>query len=574
MSAEPELKVYSWRFAMVSVCLVSAVIALGWRVIELQVIDRGFLQSEGNARVVRTERVAATRGVILDRRGEPLAVSTLVSSIWADPTKVPADQKLYRQLADELGISARKLEKKLHPEREFVYLRRHVLPELAERVMALDIPGIFETREARRYYPAGEAVAHVVGMTNVDDQGQEGLELAYDKLLAGHAGSRQLLKDRRGRTIRNLRVIESAQSGQDLQTTIDMRLQYFAYRELKAAVRQHRAQGGSVVMLDVESGEVLAMANQPSFNPNDRSHIKVADMRNRAVTDAYEPGSTVKPFTVAAALETGRYHPATRLDTSPGQFRVGKKIVRDHRDYGVLDIAGILAKSSNVGVTRLALDLKAGSLRDLFQQLGFGEMLGVGYPGENTGYLPSRVRWKPIETATLSYGYGLSVSPLQLADAYLTLANHGVRRSVHLVRPQASREPVQAMSPRVADKVLSMLEGVTVDGGTGTRAAVPGYRIAGKTGTTHKVGREGYRGDQYVAVFAGVAPVSSPRLVCVVVVDQPRGDKYYGGEVAAPVFSRVTGEALRILNVAPDKVDTRVVHHDAVRGIRDQNADA
>lgn len=571
MTAETEARVYPVRFGIVTLCLVLAAVALVWRVVELQVIDRGFLKRQGDARVVRTEQVPATRGVILDRHGEPLAVSTLVSSIWADPTQVPADTARSSRLAKALEISTGELAQKLGSDREFVYLRRHVLPELAERILALDIPGVFEIRESRRYYPAGEVAAHIVGMTNVDDQGQEGLELAYDQLLTGHPGSRQFLKDRRGRTIRNLRVIEPAYSGQDLQTTIDMRLQYFAYRELKAAVRQHRAQGGSVVILDVGSGEVLAMANQPSFNPNDRARMKVSHMRNRAVTDAYEPGSTVKPFTVAAALETGRYHPATRLDTSPGQYKVGSKIVRDHTNYGVLDIAGILAKSSNIGVSRLALDLKPGSLRALFQQLGFGEMLGVGYPGENAGFLPSRVRWKPIETATLSYGYGLSVSPLQLADAYLTLANGGIRKTVHMVWPQAARDEVRTMSPGVADKVLTMLEGVTIDGGTGTRAAVPGYRIAGKTGTTHKVGRQGYREDEYVAVFAGIAPASNPRLVCVVVVDQPRGDKYYGGEVAAPVFARVTGEALRILNVAPDKVETRIVLQD--RGVAGANAD-
>ncbi len=568
---------YPMRLALVSVCLCTALGTLLWRVVDLQINDRAFLQGQGDARVVRTEPIPGHRGMIVDRRGEPLAVSTTVASIWADPSLLDPDEVPLGELAASLEMAEESLRERVRAfaGKRFVYLRRHMQPAAAERVMELGVPGVSVRREYRRFYPAAEVAAHVVGITDIDDRGQEGLELAYEQVLAGTPGAKQVVKDRRGRVVRRLRTLRAADPGEDLQTTIDLRIQYFAYRELKSAVRQHRARGGSMVLIDVPTGEILAMVNQPSFNPNDRRDMKVAYLRNRAITDSLEPGSTVKPFTVAAALATGRYHPATLLNTSPGHMRVDGKTVRDHRDYGMLDIRDILAKSSNVGITRLALDIGPQRVREVFGQVGFGESTGTGYPGEDSGMLPSRRKWKDIQTATLSFGYGLSATPLQIAQAYATLAAGGVRRPVSLVRAAAGPEPWRVMEVKIANRVLGMLENVTEEGGTGTRAGVSGYRVAGKTGTVHKVdGKGGYAEDDYVAMFAGVVPASRPRLAGVVVIDGPRGEKYYGGEVAAPVFARIMGDALRILNVPPDAAGNRLVRRGTEPVARDKNADA
>ncbi len=557
---QQETATHGWRIGFLGVVLGAAAVVLVGRVAHLQVLQQDFLQDEGQARVVRTERMEAHRGFILDRRGEPLAVSTSVETLWADPVQLETAAERLPELAAALGMDAAKLERSLadHAGRRFMYLRRHMTPDAAGQVVALRVPGVYARREHRRYYPAGEVAAHVVGITNIDDAGQEGLELAYDRSLAGTAGRKEVVKDRYGRVIRSLRVLDAPRPGQDLRTTLDMRIQYFAYRELKAAVRQHRARSGSLVVLDVNNGDVLAMVNQPSVNPNDRGRLNLAALRNRAMVDTFEPGSTVKPFTVAAALEQGGVYPATRINTSPGWMRVGRKTIRDHHDYGILDLGGILTKSSNIGVTRLALDMPAEKLRGMFHRVGFGTASGTSFPGEESGVLPSRRRWKDLEVATLAYGYGLSVTPLKLAESYMVLANGGVYRPVRLVQGGARQEPVRVMDARIAGQVLNMLAGVVRTGGTGTRAAVAGYQVAGKTGTVHKVGRGGYEESEYMSVFAGVAPLSRPRLAVVVLVDRPSGEKYYGGEVAAPVFSRVVTNALRILNVAPDATPARV----------------
>ncbi|WP_327124740.1 peptidoglycan D,D-transpeptidase FtsI family protein [Nitrincola sp. A-D6] len=439
-----------------------------------------------------------------------------------------------------------------HSERRFLYLRRQVTPEVAESVRLLGIPGINVDREYRRFYPAGEVAAHLVGFTNVDGDGQEGMELAFEQWLSGEHGSKLVMRDRVGRTIRHIRSIKDAHQGDELQLSIDLRLQYMAYRELKAVVEAHQADAGSVVILDTHTGEVLAMVNQPSYNPNDRSRLEPAALRNRAMTDLFEPGSTVKPMTVASALMTGRYTPETVVHTSPGTMRVRSATIRDFRDYGDLDLTGIITKSSNVGVVKLVMDMEHDRLTRLMHNFGIGQMSMTGFPGERTGYLPQLTERQVVERATLSYGYGLSVTPLQLAQAYIPFASDGIFHPVSLLKkdPDAG---TRVMPQGVGNQVLQMMETVIGPQGTARRAAVEGYRVAGKTGTVHRIGGSGYNREEYTTVFAGIAPVSDPRLAIVVMVDNPKGREIYGGEVAAPVFARVAAGALRLLNLDPDR---------------------
>lgn len=438
--------------------------------------------------------------------------------------------------------------------REFVYIKRHINPELAQQVMALDIPGIFLQREYRRYYPAGEVTAHIVGFTNVDDAGQEGLELAYDSWLRGKPGSKRVIKDRLGRVIENVESIEAPAPGMDLHLSIDRRIQYLAYRELKAAILQHNARSGSAVILDVKTGEVVAMVNQPSFNPNNRGTLRSEYYRNRAVTDVFEPGSTIKPFTIAAALETGKFHPSTFIDTSPGFYKVGKSTVRDIRNFGNIDITTIIQKSSNVGASKIALSLEPQQLWNMFSRVGFGSLSGSGFPGEVGGLLTDHWRWHEIERATLSFGYGLSVTPLQLAQAYSVLADRGQMKPVSFLRVDQIPRTESVIDAKITQQVLAMMEKVTADGGTGTMARIMGYHIAGKTGTVQKSGVGGYSDEHYIAMFAGIAPASKPRLAMVVIINEPRNKEYYGGQVAAPVFASVMAGALRLMGIAPDDV--------------------
>lgn len=543
-----------WRLWMVLILLLLVAVAIVARMLSLYVTEQEFLQNQGNARTLRSEQVPAHRGIITDRHGEALAVSAPVATIWADPAKTDLQHMSMTQLARLLKTDKRKLLGKLTSSRSrrFMYLQRQMDPDLAEEIRALRIPGIHVDRDYKRYYPAAEVATHLVGFTNLDGKGQEGLELAYDEWLQAESGKQLVLKDRLGRTIKHINEISPAQHGNDIQLSIDLRLQYLAYRELKTAVKAHKADGGSLVMLDAATGEILAMVNQPSYNPNDPRQRISSALRNRALTDTFEPGSTVKPMTVASALMSGRYKPSTQVDTSPGYIRVKGKTIRDHRNYGEIDVSTIITKSSNVGVTKLSLSLPEGSVRTLFQNIGLGQATGLGYPGESSGFLPYLNERQKIERATLSYGYGLSVTPLQLAQSYLALANDGVINPVSLVTGQGSGDSVRVMPAQVARDVRKMMETVISVKGTGRRAAVPGYRVAGKTGTVHKVGSGGYIDDQYISVFAGIAPASNPRLVTVVMVDNPKGQEYYGGEVAAPVFSRAVGGALRLLNVPPD----------------------
>jgi cell division protein FtsI (penicillin-binding protein 3) len=554
MSHQVHKPATEFRFTLVIAGVLFVSLVLAWRAVDLHVFRKDFLQNQGDARYLRVVPIAAHRGMISDRNGEPLAISTPVDSVWVQPAAFREAHHAWPKLARLLHLDLGRLQRKVlaREDREFVYLKRHISPELADRVMALGIPGVNLQREYQRYYPAGEVMAHVVGFTDVDDQGQEGLELAYNDWLQGVAGSQRVLKDRLGRVVRHVEQISRPEPGRNLVLSIDQRLQYLAYRELKRAVLQHKARSGSAVVLDVQTGEVLAMVNQPSYNPNNRGQFKGSQTRNRAVTDVLEPGSTVKPFTIAAALESGQFRPTTRIDTTPGQYKVGNAMVRDTRNYGRISVATVIKKSSNVGASKIALALPDKTLWKAYARLGFGVTSGSGFPGEASGLLSHARHWRDIEKATLAFGYGLSVTPLQLARAYSSLAADGLLRPVSFLRLDEPTPGKQIIPARVARQLRPMLESVVETGGTGTRARVSGYRVAGKTGTVKKAIAGGYSDDRYIAVFAGFAPASLPRLAMVVTVNEPRDGVYYGGEVAAPVFARVMAGALRMLNIPPD----------------------
>ncbi|MBV6418540.1 MAG: Peptidoglycan D,D-transpeptidase FtsI [Steroidobacteraceae bacterium] len=556
---EPAPRSFRLRLWTVFGVLALAACGLLWRAVDLQLMDHGFLAGQGDARFSRVATIAAHRGTVTDRYGEPLAVSTPVDSVWVNPKELaPATEQLPR-LAKALQLDRNDLARRVtsNLDREFLYLRRHMQPADAAKIMALGVPGVYLVREYRRYYPSGEVVGHLLGFTNVDDAGQEGIELAFDHWLAGEDGAKRVIQDRYGRVVQDVESIRPVRPGRDLVLSIDLRIQYLAYRELKAAIREQRAKSGSVIVLDVDTGEVLAMVNQPAYNPNDRDQINARTYRNRAATDILEPGSSIKPFVVAAALASGKYNERSIVDTSPGFIRVGVKPIEDKHNLGRINLATILAKSSNVGMTRVALSLDPEQLWTTLTKLGFGQVTTSGYPGESAGLLPHWSHWRPIGIATLSYGYGLSVTPLQLAHAYATIGGGGLSRPVSFLRVDAAPVGDRVLDERVSRSLVHMLESVVTPEGTGLRAAIPGYRVAGKTGTAWKSNAGGYSTDRYMAVFGGVAPATNPRLAAVVIIDEPGAGRYYGGDVAAPVFSRVVGGALRLLAVAPDAaIDT------------------
>ncbi|MBV8909834.1 MAG: penicillin-binding protein 2 [Gammaproteobacteria bacterium] len=546
---------FRWRAALLMGLLVTSAVALLWRAVDLQLVDHGFLARQGDARFSRVLDIAAHRGTITDRFGEPLAVSTPVDSLWVNPRELAAATDQIPRLAAALRLDRQELARRVTSslDREFLYLARHLQPSEAARIKGLGIPGVYSAREYRRYYPAGEVTGHLLGFTNIDDAGQEGLELAFDHWLAGEDGAKRVIQDRHGRIVQNVESIRPARPGRDLVLSIDLRIQYLAYRELKAAIRDQRARAGSVVLLDVTTGEVLAMVNQPAYNPNDREQIEAAAYRNRAATDIFEPGSSIKPFFVAAGLASGRYDDHSIIDTSPGFLKVGVKIFEDEHNLGAIDIATVLAKSSNVGMGHIALALPPREIWSTLTALGFGEVTTSGYPGESAGLLPPYAQWRPIGIVTMSHGYGLSVTPLQLAHAYSTIGALGTARPVSFLRVEASPPGERALALPVCHELLGMLESVVAAEGTGKLAAIPGYRVSGKTGTAWKATAGGYSTDRYMAVFGGVAPATAPRLAAVVVIDEPSAGQHRGGQVAAPVYSRVVGGALRLLAVAPDQ---------------------
>lgn len=548
-----------WRHWLVLGLLGVGGVALIGRAVYLQVIDQDFLEKQGDARILRVAKLSANRGMVLDRNGEALAVSTPVDTVWADPRKLAEAPHEFPRLAKVLGRDPQWLARRVTSslDREFVYLVRHMRPQDAARVKALGIPGVDTLREYRRYYPAGEVTGHLLGFTNVDDVGQEGLELAFDQWLGGEPGAKRVMRDSLGRTIEDIEQLKAPRPGQDLYTSIDLRVQYLAYRELKAAVQANHARSGSVVVIDIATGEVLAMVNQPAFNPNDREQYAASRYRNRATNDFFEPGSSIKPFVVAAGMETGRFHADTLIDTGPGMMRVGIKTVKDKHNLGTIDVTTVLAKSSNVGVVKIALSLKPGEMWQAFDKFGFGRVSGSGFPGESAGILTGHEHWRSIGQATMSYGYGLSVTPLQLAQAYAVLGSGGIRRPVSLRKLDAPPQGERVFDEEVARELVRMMESVVSDAGTARRAAVMGYRVAGKTGTAWKASETGgYSTNKYMAVFGGVVPASNPRLAAVVVIDEPTRGAYYGGEVAAPVFASVMSGALRLLAVPPDNLQS------------------
>lgn len=554
------VKLPVWRARVLIGVLLLWFLGLMARALYLQGWDNNFLRQKGDARYSRVIELTAHRGMITDRQGEPLAISTPVESVSASPRDVEITPAKLAQLSRILDVSQSELNSRLsQSQRDFVYLKRQLPPETAERVVQLSIPGIFLQREYRRYYPAGEVVAHLLGFTGVDDNGQEGVELAFQSWLAGEPGSRRVIKDRLGHIVEDVESIKAPQEGRDLTLSIDRKIQYLAYRELKSAVELHRAKAGAIVVLDAKTGELLALANLPAYNPNNRVQMNGGKTRNRAVTDTYEPGSTLKPFTIATALEAGTVKPDTPIQTAPGFFSIGPATIHDAHTEGVLTVAQVIQKSSNVGAAKIALGLRPELMWDMFDRVGFGKPPHVGFPGEASGRLRPYKTWRPIEQATMAYGHGISVSLLQLARAYTAFADNGMLKPLSLLKLDMPPAGQRVFSPETALAVRKMLELVVQPGGTAPEAQVVGYRVAGKTGTAHKEEDGHYSSDHYIASFVGMAPASDPRLIIAVMIDQPSDGKYYGGTVAAPVFSQVMAGALRLLSVPPDAPNVPII---------------
>ncbi len=546
----------TWRLTVVWILLAIALIGLIWRLLDLGVFSRHFLLKASKARILRTVSIPAYRGIIMDALGTPLAVSTRVESVWVNPQYFKATSQQLDELSKLLGISADHIEHKVQrfSQREFVYLKRAIPPPLAKKIKALAISGLFFQQEFRRYYPEEEISAHLVGFTNIDDRGQEGIELAFDDWLKGSPGVERVVKDRLGNVIDELDLLQQPVQGKNLQLSIDHRIQYLAYRSLKETVDHYHAVSGSAVVLNVETGEVLAMVNQPSYNPNNRHHTKVDWYRNRAMTDMFEPGSVIKPLTIALALNSGQYTPNTKIDTDSGWMKIGGYRIRDDLNYGVVSLTELLQKSSNIAAAKVLLSLPPEDYWNLLKALGFGRRSGTGFPGEASGQLTPQTSWVPSVLATLSYGYGLSVTPLQLAHAYSVIASGGLSRPISLLKVEPDKVVSTRILPKaVAINLVDMLETVVRKGGTGTRAQIPGYQVAGKTGTAYIATAKGYDHHRYMSSFVGVAPASDPKLVVVVVVREPQG-QHFGGIVAAPTFAKIMAGALRLRNVPPDAV--------------------
>ncbi|MDF3238502.1 peptidoglycan D,D-transpeptidase FtsI family protein [Pseudomonas veronii] len=551
---------YPWRFRLMLGLLALMVGAITWRIIDLQVVDRDFLIGQGDARSLRHIPIPAHRGLITDRNGEPLAVSTPVTTLWANAKELQVAKDRWPQLAAALGQDPKALAERLEAQanKEFIYLVRGLTPEQGQQVLDLKVPGVYGIEEFRRFYPAGETTAHMVGFTDIDDHGREGIELAYDEWLAGVPGKRQVIKDRRGRLIKDVQVTKNAKAGKPLALSIDLRLQYLANRELRNAIIENGAKAGSLVIMDVKTGEILAMVNQPTYNPNNRRNLQPAMMRNRAMIDVFEPGSTMKAISMSAALETGRWKPSDKVEVYPGTLQLGKYTIRDvSRTEGpVLDLTGILINSSNVGMSKVAFDIGGETIYHLAQKIGLGQPTGLDFPGERVGNLPNYRDWKKAETATLSYGYGLSVTAIQLAHAFSVLANNGRMVPLSLIHVDEAPKATQVIPESVAKTMQGMLQQV-IEAPRGVfRAQVPAYHVAGKSGTARKtsVGTKGYAENSYRSLFAGFGPMSDPRYAIVVVIDEPSKAGYFGGLVSAPVFSKVMSGTLRLMNITPDNL--------------------
>jgi len=554
-----------WRSRLLGAFILLSFLGLVVRAIYLQGMHNDFLQQKGESRYSRVIEISAHRGMITDRHGEPLAISTPVESVWASPRGMDATPGQLKKLANLIRMDVAEVRKRISdPKRDFVYLRRHLPPDITAKVVELNITGIFLKREFRRYYPTGELTAHMLGFTDIDDNGQEGIELGWQDTLAGKPGSRRVIKDRKGRIVEDVESILEPKPGQDIALSIDSKIQYLAYRELKQAVEINKAKAGEIVVLDTQTGEVLALANLPTFNPNNRIKINSGRARNRVLTDVFEPGSTLKPFTVAAALEAGGINPDTIFQTAPGTLTIGKATIRDAHRQGPLTVEQVIQKSSNVGSAKIALTLPPQTLWEIFSRSGFGESTGSGFPGEVKGKLRPYQTWRPIEQATMSYGHGIAVNLLQLARAYTLFSEEGELKPVSLLKINTPAVGKQVISRETALAVSKMLEMVVKPGGTAPLAQISGYRVAGKTGTSHKIEGKGYAKNRYIATFVGYAPASKPRLIIAVMLDEPSAGRYYGGTVAAPVFRQVMAGALRILNVPHDVPINNVVLSPAI----------
>ena len=562
---------FSGRHVFLQGILVLLFLGMAGRAVYLHVFDKDFLRKQGDARVLRTETINAHRGMITDRNGVPLAISTPVMSLWVNPKEVyelaHPDQTVKRpkkpmildvaELAIAVGLEPAELNARIakNAKKEFVYIKRHLPPDIAQVVLDREFPAVYGVTEYRRYYPEGEATAHVIGFTDLDDKGKEGVELAFEEQLKGISGLQQVIRDRKGNKVKDIAEIKPAKPGQDIALSFDARIQYIANRELAVTVAESGAKAGYLVALDIETGEVLAMVNQPTYNPNNRTTLNPQQLRNRAVIDMFEPGSTMKVLTVAAGLESGKFTPESKFDTNPGTMQVLNHRVTDHENYGVIDLGTIITKSSNVGATQIALALPREGLPTFLQRFGFGKTTGSGFPGESRGLMQPPSAWNPVELSTMSYGNGIAVTVLQLIRSYATIANKGVQLPISFTKVNQPPQGTRLISEHIADQLFPMMESVISTDGTAIRAAVPGYRVAGKTGTAHKPEAGRYSANKYMALFVGFAPVSHPKIALAVVINEPstRNNGYYGGAVSAPVFSRVMGEALRLMNVPLDK---------------------
>ena len=567
-----KISVYPFRRFFLLSFFMFALGGLFVRAVYLQLFEHEFLEGEGKARHLRVVEIPAHRGMILDRNGELLAVSTPVFSAWANPNEALKSRDSILHVAKILNIDANELLTKLNNKnsKKFLYVKRQINPQEAEKIEQKNLPGFYLQREYRRYYPTAEVCSHVLGFTDIDDKGLEGIELAYEQWLRGEPGSKKVIKDQQNRIVEDVEALQIPQPGKNIQLSLDKRVQYLAYRELKANLAKHQARSASAVMIDVTSGEVIAMANVPAFNPNNRKGYSRYTYRNRAVTDVIEPGSTIKPFTIASALESNRFAPNTVINTSPGTLNVADHTIKDAKNYGSLSVSDVILKSSNVGATKIAMQLPAQALWSTFASLGIGQVTESGFPGEVAGHLKDFEGWREVEHATLAFGYGMSVTTLQLARAYSALASDGKLLPISMLHQAKTDRDIKnaprIFLPETIKQMRTMLTAVVSKKGTGSRAAISGYTVAGKTGTVHKSAKGGYEEDKYVSLFAGMAPASDPRLVLVVMVNEPRSGAYFGGEVAAPIFSKIMAGALRILNVSPDNAPLQANTSDTSQG--------